>query len=67
MAEWLDNDQDGCVDNPAVLTGLTTIDSGKLKAAGVVPGADGSWNSDLGLKLEAAGTIIIGFFISFAL
>ena len=42
LASWLDNDQDGCVDNPTVLTklleGIASDDGGKLKHSIIVPG-----------------------------
>ena len=41
LAAWLDNDGNGCVDNPSVLTKLTEK-TDSVQAAIVVPGVDGS-------------------------
>merc|ERR1740136_207021 len=48
-AEWLDNDQDGCVDNPLVLTKMTPS---KRKPCIVAPGKDGSWDEAAQMALE---------------
>ena len=59
LAAWLDNDGDGCVDNPTVLTKLTEKqDWGggiKVQASIIIPGNDGTWTNALSQSLEAAG------------
>jgi len=59
LAAWLDNDGDGCVDNPTVLTKLTEKqdlgDGIKVQASIVVPGNDGTWTNALSESLETAG------------
>ena len=54
LAEWLDNDEDGCVDNPTVLTKLIEKTDG-LGPAIVVPGDDSSWTDAVRQSLETAG------------
>ena len=54
LAEWLDNDGDGCVDNPTVLTKLTEK-TDSVQASIVVPGKDGTWTNALSQSLETAG------------
>jgi len=51
-AEWLDNDQDGCVDNSLVLTKMLPSTD---KACMLAPGTDGSFNEAAQLALESAG------------
>ena len=54
--EWLDNDGDGCVDNPTVLAKMTSAQAGSgLREAVVVPGAEGSWGQAVAEQLVAAG------------
>ena len=59
LAAWLDNDGDGCVDNPTVLTKLPEKqDWGggvKVQASIVVPGNEGTWTHALAQSLETAG------------
>ena len=46
LAEWLDNDGDGCVDNPSVLAKLTERQNRgdvRVQASIVVPGEEGTW------------------------
>ena len=49
LAELLDNDGDGCVDNPTVLTKLTEktdVDKLLVQASIVMPGKGGSWEKE---------------------
>ena len=54
LAAWLDNDGDGCVDNPTVVTKLSEK-SDKGQASIVVPGNEGTWTTGLSQSLETAG------------
>ena len=58
LAEWLDNDGDGCVDNPSVLAKLTERQNRgevRVQASIVVPGEEGTWTEALSRALETAG------------
>jgi len=54
LAAWLDNDGDGCVDNPTVLTKLTEKTDSQ-QASIVIPGTDGTWTQTLAESLGTAG------------
>ena len=54
LAAWLDNDGDGCVDNPTVLAKLTEK-TDSVQASIVVPGNEGTWTNALAQSLETAG------------
>jgi len=58
LAAWLDNDQDGCVDNPKVLKSMLATKGAhgtQPKSSVIVPGKASDWNAKLQEAVGKAG------------